>query len=365
MPDNRPPDDRYDDQNNSRRKAYDFDNDEEWDVEKYLAQRQQRAAEREHAPEPQEPQKYEQEPEQQPQGYRRPARRTEPVRQQPPRRVPRQEETYYENEDGEATRREQGYRRPANRQTQKRKKNGNGKLYAILAIIAVLILVLVIWLISTIAGSGKPEESTPPASSSEPSETEPPTEAPEVRAAALVQEADVLAAGYDYDAAISKLEEFGSDWQQQPKLAEAQLRYNTAKQAAVRWSDTTTIPHVFFHTLIADTARAFDDDYTNAGYNQYMTTIKEFEAILEELYKRGYVLVRIHDIAKQVTDENGNLVFEQGDIYLPEGKKPIVMSQDDVNYYEYMVDGDEDHKPDAQGDGFADHIIVGEDGYPT
>ena len=55
MPDNRPPDDRYDDQNNSRRKAYDFDNDEEWDVEKYLAQRQQRAAEREHAPEPQEP----------------------------------------------------------------------------------------------------------------------------------------------------------------------------------------------------------------------------------------------------------------------------------------------------------------------
>ena len=345
MPDNRPPDDRYDDQNNSRRKAYDFDNDEEWDVEKYLAQRQQRAAEREHAPEPQEPQKYEQEPEQQPQGYRRPARRTEPVRQQPPRRVPRQEETYYENEDGEATRREQGYRRPANRQTQKRKKNGNGKLYAILAIIAVLILVLVIWLISTIAGSGKPEESTPPASSSEPSETEPPTEAPEVRAAALVQEADVLAAGYDYDAAVAKLEEFGSDWQQQPTLAEAQLRYNTAKQAAVRWSDTTTIPHVFFHTLIADTARAFDDDYTNAGYNQYMTTIKEF--------------------AKQVTDENGNLVFEQGDIYLPEGKKPIVMSQDDVNYYEYMVDGDEDHKPDAQGDGFADHIIVGEDGYPT
>ena len=158
MPDNRPPDDRYDDQNNSRRKAYDFDNDEEWDVEKYLAQRQQRAAEREHAPEPQEPQKYEQEPEQQPQGYRRPARRTEPVRQQPPRRVPRQEETYYENEDGEATRHEQGYRRPANRQTQKRKKNGNGKLYAILAIIAVLILVLVIWLISTIPGKEKLEE---------------------------------------------------------------------------------------------------------------------------------------------------------------------------------------------------------------
>lgn len=372
MPDNRPTDDRYyDSKENGRRKAYDFDNDEEWDVEKYLAQRHQRADGQQSAPEPRQEDERQcwQEPEQ---GYRRPARRSPEERpaggQMPPRRAPRpQPEATNFYEDAGTARHEEGYRRPANRRApQKRKKNGgNGKLYAILAVIAVLLIVLVIWLISTIASSGKPKDPDPSTASSEPSETEPPTEAPEVRAAALVQQADVLAAGYDYDAAVAKLEEFGSDWQQQPTLAEAQLRYNTAKQAAVRWSDTTTIPHVFFHTLIADTNRAFDSDYTNAGYNQYMTTIKEFEAILEELYKRGYVLVRIHDIAKQVTDENGNLVFEQGDIYLPEGKKPIVMSQDDVNYYEYMVDGDEDHIPDAQGDGFADHIIVGEDGYPT
>lgn len=373
MPDNRPPDDRYDDQNYSgRRRAYDFDNDEEWDVEKYLAQHRQRETEHENSAQPQDPSQFrQQEPPQhhrqaqEPQGYRRPSRRTEPageqqVQHRAPR--PRREEPF----DGEeAAPREQGYRRPADRRTPpKRKNNGNGKLYAILGVLAVLILVLLIWLISTLVGAGGPKETTPTEPPSE-SETEPSTEAPEVRAAALLKQADILAAGYDYDAAVAKLEEFGSDWQQQPTLAEAQLRYNTAKQAAVRWSDTTTIPHIFFHTLIADTDRAFDSDYTNAGYNQYMTTIKEFKAMLEELYKRGYVLVRIHDIARQVTDENGDLVFEQGDIYLPAGKKPIVMSQDDVNYYEYMVDGDEDHIPDAKGDGFADHIIVGEDGYPT
>ena len=370
MTDNRPPDERdYE----HRRKAYDFDNDEEWDVEKFLAERQQRASGHQRAqqmPERDEqPQTFSRE---EPQGYRRAERR-----EQPPRSHAYEEHENYarreeyeqpraRREEPEAYRRPQrpqeGYRRPANR----KKQNGNGKLYALLAVILVLILVLVIWLISTIRNAGKPNASdTPSDSSSEPSETEPPTEAPEVRAAALVKEADLLAAGYDYDAAVAKLQEFGSDWQQQPTLTEAQARYETAKQQAVRWADTTNITHVFFHTLIVDTDRAFDSDYTNAGYNQYMTTIAEFEAMLEEFYKRGFVLVRIHDIAKQVTNENGETVFEQGDIYLPPGKTPMVMSQDDVNYYEYMVDGDEDHKPDAQGDGFADHIIVGDDGYPT
>ena len=35
-------------------------------------------------------------------------------------------------------------------------------------------------------------------------------------------------------------------------------------------------------------------------------------------------------------------------IMLPEGKKPFVMSQDDVNYYVYM-----------EGHGFADKMVLG------
>jgi len=89
-----------------------------------------------------------------------------------------------------------------------------------------------------------------------------------------------------------------------------------------------------------------------------MTTIPEFNAILEELYARDFVLVRIHDIAQLTTDEDGDQVYRQGDIYLPEGKKPIVLSQDDVNFYEYMIDSDGDHLADAGGDGFASKLLV-------
>ena len=349
MPDNRQPND-----SDRAHRAYDFDMDQDWDVEKYLAQRQSaNNAQQRPAPE----------------------NRTERYDEEP-MQFPRQENRQRPNA---AYRPEQGYRRPQQRQPEphsgnsgyrrpaKKKKSGNGKLYAVLAIILVLILIVVIWLAKSLGSAAK--KPAPSASQdsvqTEPSETEPPTESAEVRAAALVQQADLLAASYDYDNAIAKLEEFGSGWEQQPTLAEAKLRYNNAKQQTVRWKDPREITHVFFHTLIVDTDRAFDSDYTNAGYNQYMTTIKEFEAMLNELYKRGFVLVRIHDLVQLKTDENGEEYYDDGDIYLPPGKTPLVMSQDDVNYYEYMVDGDEDHLPDAKGDGFADHIIVGEDGYPT
>ena len=103
-----------------------------------------------------------------------------------------------------------------------------------------------------------------------------------------------------------------------------------------------------------DTSKAFDGDRKEKGYNQVMTTKEEFMKILQSMYDRGFVLVRLHDIAYETTDENGNPHFTQGDIMLPPGKQPFVMSQDDVCYYEYM-----------EGDGFASRMIVGEDGKPT
>ena len=43
-----------------------------------------------------------------------------------------------------------------------------------------------------------------------------------------------------------------------------------------------------------------------------MTTKDEFLKILDALYNDGYVLVRIHDIAYETTDENGNPAFTWG-----------------------------------------------------
>ena len=129
--------------------------------------------------------------------------------------------------------------------------------------------------------------------------------------------------------------------------------YNATKETLVR-ADPRKVTHVFFHTLIMDTSKAFDGDSREKGYNQVMTTKDEFMKILQSMYERGFVLVRLHDVAYEVTAEDGSKHFQEGDIMLPEGKKPFVMSQDDVCYYEYM-----------DGDGFASRMIIGEDGKPT
>ena len=168
----------------------------------------------------------------------------------------------------------------------------------------------------------------------------------------LISEADRLAAGYDYDKAIQLIQEddqAASDSRGQ----EAISRYEQTKASLVE-ADPTKITHVFFHSLVMDTAKAFDGDADSKGYNSVMTTKDEFLRILNALYEGNYVLVRLHDIAYEQTDENGNTGFVYGKIMLPEGKKGIVMSQDDLCYYDYMLD-----------DGFARRIVIGEDGKPT
>ncbi len=91
--------------------------------------------------------------------------------------------------------------------------------------------------------------------------------------------------------------------------------------------------------LVVDPAKAFDGQSDQDGYNQVMTTVEEFKKILQTMYDKGYVLVRLHDLAYETTDETGKTVMKAGDIMLPEGKLPFVMSQDDLCYYPYM-DGD-------------------------
>ena len=184
----------------------------------------------------------------------------------------------------------------------------------------------------------------------------------------LIKEADFLAAGYDYEAAVALIQSdpsYGSSEELDAKIAE----YRDADAKLVSYPKMNEITHVFFHTLVVDEERCFDGDYREKGYNLYMTTVDEFNQILESMYERGYVLVSPYDMAYEVTDESGTH-FKYGDIRLPAGKTPFVMSQDDVNYYGYMI-GDEDpelERPavaNAGGDGFAHKIIIGEDGYPT
>jgi hypothetical protein len=50
---------------------------------------------------------------------------------------------------------------------------------------------------------------------------------------------------------------------------------------------------------------------------------------------------------------------------LPSGKKPLIITQTQVNYYYYMTDSNGDKIPDAKGAGFASKLIVDENGKLT
>ncbi|MDF2541095.1 MAG: hypothetical protein K0S47_813 [Herbinix sp.] len=177
----------------------------------------------------------------------------------------------------------------------------------------------------------------------------------------LIAQANRLALGYDYDGAIELLKSYegsNGDYTSYEKLKTAIEGFETTKSTLVLYGGSYTsvaqFSHIFFHSLIADNAKAFDEDYDSKGYNMYMTTVTEFKNMMQQLYDAGYVLVSMHDIAPIITKEDGTQVYGEGKIYLPEGKKPFVLSQDDVNYYDYM-----------DGDGFASRIVIGEDGKPT
>ena len=78
-----------------------------------------------------------------------------------------------------------------------------------------------------------------------------------------------------------------------------------------------------------------------------MTTIDEFNKITQSMYEKGFVLIHLDDIAK--VNEQGIMVPQE--IMLPPGKKPFVLSQDDVSYYHYM-----------DGDGMASKLVIDENG---
>ena len=158
----------------------------------------------------------------------------------------------------------------------------------------------------------------------------------------LMAEARNLRDGYYYDKALTLLSTCPVPNDETQKLI-ADIR--NRKDSLVKYEGDQYY-HIFFHSLIADPAKAFDGDYDSDGYDLYMTTVSEFKAMLPLLEEAGFILYDITDMVKFV---DGQAVMQ--DIYLPEGKKPLVLSIDDVNYYEYM-----------SGDGFAERMDVDAEG---
>jgi hypothetical protein len=103
------------------------------------------------------------------------------------------------------------------------------------------------------------------------------------------------------------------------------------------------IRHIFFHPLILYPEMAFDGDSISQGYNEWFVTVREFEKILDSLYLKDYILVDMSQLYKLV-EHDGEKRMEKKKLLLPEGKKPLIISVDDVNYYEYMKENGNAHK---------------------
>ena len=171
----------------------------------------------------------------------------------------------------------------------------------------------------------------------------------------ILTQAQLLAAGYDYDGAISLLKGIDS---QDPSVTDAIADYENRKAQCVA-VDVTKIPHVFFHSLINDD-RAFKADLVGADRvrqnNAAMTTTAEFDAMIQDMYDAGYVLVGLDDMCIKTTDENGVVHIAKNDaLMLPPEKKAFVLSIDDLSYY---------HSYGIGTQGYATRMLVDENGKP-
>lgn len=149
----------------------------------------------------------------------------------------------------------------------------------------------------------------------------------EAKRVVVINEANQLVKGYYYQEAIDLLK------------SDSEIFNDKMKSEVKKIEDFMMelkpyigrIEHVFFHSLIVYPELAFGPNSSQPqGYNYWMTTALEFQRMLPLLMERGYVLVRISDLYD--VDSLGNVTKK--DVYLPEGKRPLLMSIDNVGYPE-------------------------------
>ncbi|MGN1222754.1 MAG: polysaccharide deacetylase family protein [Christensenellales bacterium] len=105
------------------------------------------------------------------------------------------------------------------------------------------------------------------------------------------------------------------------------------------------IEHFFTHQIINRPEIAFNSQ-NKYRYNFYRdcVTYTEFERFLEEMYSNNYVLVDIYDCYKSIDGK----VYKK-DLYLPKGKKPFLLSFDDMSF-------------DTRNKGMSDKLILDNNG---
>ncbi len=172
-------------------------------------------------------------------------------------------------------------------------------------------------------------------------------EAVENEKTAVLDQAAALAMEHYYAEAIAAIEE--CEYLQNTDEAEEAVKLYQEKLNGM-FAYTGEIGHLSFTNLVVDTDRAFDGDEYSQVYRENMITLSEFETILDELYKSGYMLIDIHDLTEE-SGEGDDVTLTQSSPVIPKGKKPLILSVDNLNYSSVR-----------NGDGVATKLVLNEEG---
>jgi hypothetical protein len=92
--------------------------------------------------------------------------------------------------------------------------------------------------------------------------------------------------------------------------------------------------NIFFHPLVARPETAFRSSHREHFLEWYVTA-DEYRRIINEFYINDYVLIDIEDLYEIIT-ENGQTRIVARRPLVPEGKRPMILSIDDLSYYDFV-----------------------------
>lgn len=145
----------------------------------------------------------------------------------------------------------------------------------------------------------------------------------------IMEECDHLLKTFRYYTAEEILSDmariFPDDQKVQAKLLEATSNTSLVVEY------TGSVEVVCVKPLIIDPGQAFSGDQAIKADSIKLTS-GEFQRILEQLYEKDYILVDV----RSMTDRTNLFSVEQQTLQLPEGKKPVVIILEDVNYSAYL-----------------------------
>jgi hypothetical protein len=91
------------------------------------------------------------------------------------------------------------------------------------------------------------------------------------------------------------------------------------------------VANLFVHPLLAFPEKAFLPGKDQSRMDEWFVTVDEFRRALESLEAKGYILVKPSEVFSITA-----MGVSFNTLDLPEGRKPLILSMDDLNYYPYM-----------------------------